>query len=348
MKRKNTVSQEAPFAVQVEASQGCNLGCEFCGIHAIGYQKKARGTDFMSIETAQSLATQIKELGWNPRIEFAMHGEPTLHPAISTLVEVFRSTLGKGAYLMITSNGGGLLGRDVPGAVESLFDAGLNTLALDNYQSVNIVPKIVDKLLGISHDEAFPDYHIYTPRGGGRPIDIRFYPQDKTLSPHTRHRGRAILITQDISVALDGNHSMLNNHAGSAMPLNDRMKGKPCAKPFRELSVRWDGNVALCCNDWPGLYRTGNIVTDGLENVWNSDAMFAARQMLLRGRREMSPCDGCDAASYRVGLLPDKLGRKKHEYPEPDKETAKTIKLALKDGPYTSIVRPLMQRGDKK
>lgn len=333
--------QEAPFAVQVEASQGCNLGCAFCGIHAIGYQKKARGTDLMSIETAQSLATQIKQLGWNPRIEFAMHGEPTMHPALDQLIRVFRNTLGKTAYIMVTSNGGGLLGGDVKAKVAALFDAGLNTLALDNYQSVNIVPKILAKI----GEDPSGEGRLETDLGFGGWIPIKNYPQDKSASPHTRHRGTLIVNVEDISVAHDGTHSHLNNHAGSAFPLNDSAAGKRCAKPFRELSVRWDGNVALCCNDWPGLYRTGNVVTDGLDEIWNGDAMHAARQMLILGRREMAPCKGCDAVSYRVGLLPDKLGRQ--VLPPPDAKTRKAIALALKHGPYTSMVRPLMTEEPK-
>lgn len=330
--------QEPPFAIQIEATQGCNLGCDFCGIHAIGYQKKARGTDLMSIETAQSLAAQIKQLGWNPRIEFAMHGEPTLHPALPELIRVFRNTLGRKAFIMVTSNGGGLLGRDVPGNVGALFEAGLNTLALDNYQSVNIVPKIIERIQYHPASEPTPMADV----GLGGLVPIYAYPQNKTLSPHTRHRGTAILVVEDISVADDGNHSLLNNHAGSAAPLNDRAAGKPCAKPFRELSVRWDGNVALCCNDWPGLYRVGNIATDGLYNVWNSPAMYAARQKLLRGQRDFSPCDGCDAISYRTGLLPDKLGRQ--TLPEPNATTRKVIAAALAEGPYTTMVRPIMER----
>lgn len=336
--------QEAPFAVQIEASQGCNLGCDFCGIHAIGYQKKKRGVDLMSVETAEAIASQMAKLKWNPRIEFAMHGEPTMHPALDVLIATFRRHLPK-AFIMVTSNGGGLLGGDVRGHVTRLFESGLNTLTLDNYESVNIVPKLVEKLLGIAYSEAFPDNHLFYPKvtDGRGAVDVRFYPQDKTLSPHSRHRGRAILVVQDISVADDGNHSHLNNHAGSAAPLDFSKQGQRCAKPFREMSIRWDGSVAICCNDWPGYYRAGNVVNDGLEKVWNSPAMHAARVALYHGRRDMiAPCNGCNAVSYRVGLLPDKLGR--DSLPEPDAATKRAIRAAQAAGPYTTPVRPPLEK----
>lgn len=329
--------QEAPNAVQIELSQGCNLGCSFCGIHAIGYDSMKRGVDFMTVDTAVSLARQMKEAGWNPRIEFAMHGEPTLHPDKALIIRAFRDNLPR-AYIMMTSNGGGLL-KDTEKQIDEMFSAGLNMLALDNYQTVKIVPKIVEKLTGITIDQF---WEFWKEEGAARlnmpsePL-LSFYPEDPLANPHTRRSDKFISIVRDISVAVDGTHATLNNHAGSAAPLNDRGVGKKCAKPFRELSVRWDGNVALCCNDWPGVYRCGNIKKDGLLAVWNGPEMDAARRMLYLGRREMAPCKGCDATSYRVGLLPDRLG--KEEMPAPDATTARIIAAALKKGPYTKPVR---------
>lgn len=315
--KENVVYRQAPpYAVQLEMSQGCNLGCDFCGIHAIGYQKMKRGSDQMTVEMAANLAMQMKEAHWCPRIEFAMHGEPTLNKNRVPIIRVFRTTLPR-AYIMMTSNGGGLLGGDVTENIDDMFKAGLNTLALDNYESVNIVPKLREKYKG--------------------KIEVVDYPGDPRGNPHLRHTGQIISVVKDISVATAGTHSHLNNHAGSAFPLNDKGKGKRCAKPFREMSIRWDGNVALCCNDWPGYYRCGNVVKDGLDAVWNGPAFAAARRMLYRGRREMTPCKGCDALSYRPGLLPDHLGKKTLAYP--DAEDKKIIAAALKKGPYTTPVR---------
>lgn len=328
--------QDSPNAVQIELCQGCNLGCAFCGIHAIGYQKMQRGVDLMSIETAQSLADQMVAAGWSPRIEFAMHGEPTLHPQIADIVRVFRKALPR-TYIMITSNGGGLL-KDTRNAIRALFDAGLNTLALDNYQNVNIVPKLVQKLINESIEQFQATYETsFAPSWPWDDVQMLPYPDSPAANPHSRHNFKLISIVRDISVAVGGTHASLNNHAGSALPLNDNAAGKRCAKPFRELSVRWDGNIALCCNDWPGVYRCGNVVTDGLLKVWNGPAMEAARTLLYAGRRELAPCKGCDATSYRVGLLPDRMG--KTEMPPVTKKVIATAMEALAQGPYTKPVR---------
>jgi radical SAM protein with 4Fe4S-binding SPASM domain len=141
-----------------------------------------------------------------------------------------------------------------------------------------------------------------------------------------------------------GNHGKLFNYAGLGFAPNDSMAGKRCHQPFRQLAIRQDGSVAICCNDWRGEYKCGNILDEGVEGIWQGNAMGAAREMLIRGKREMAPCKGCDHRSYRVGLLPDLMGRGKLH--RPDEQTARDIRAALKDGPLTApVLRPWEGQG---
>lgn len=313
-----TPPQEAPFAIQLEPVQGCNLGCSFCGIHSIGYQQKARGTDVMDPAIAESVAQQVKDLGWNPRVEYAMHGEPTLHPDLPALIAPFRRY-----YTLVTSNGGGLLMNTLT-RVQALFNAGLSTLALDDYQTNRMIERFLEN---IGHDL------------GATPFDVFFYPEDKTASPHSRAKGPRVIIIKDLNEATAGTHSDVHNSAGDAGPLDRSMNGARCAKPFREIAIRWDGNVALCCNSWDGAFKVGNVMTDGLEAIWQSERMQAARKVLYNGRRDLIPiCDGCTAKSYRVGLLPDKKG--KVDLPMPSFDDLLVIEEAMAGEPYTTRVRP--------
>lgn len=314
--------QDAPFCIQIEPVQGCNLGCDFCGIHAIGYGQKARGLDFMDPELAENLARQVADLGWNPRIEFAMHGEPTLHPDLPALIRPFREHLPK-AYLLVTSNGGGLL-TDTVDRIQALFDAGLNTLALDDYDSNKIVQRV---LRNIGQDVVF---------------DVFDYPRTHpNASPHTRSTGQRVVIVEDLVSASNGTHSIVHNSAGDAFPLDYSKEGQRCAKVFREISVRWDGNVAICCNDWSGTFKVGHASADGLEAVWQHPRMQAARRALYAGERSaLIPCKGCNATTYRNGLLPDKKG--KGDLPPLDVDDRITLAEATEGEPYTSRARPVL------
>lgn len=253
-----------------------------------------------------------------------MHGEPSLNPYARDIVQEFRRVLPR-AHIMMTSNGGGfVMAKDlghlgIRQYIDALFDAGLNVLALDDYKTAKYVGKIRPLLDG---------------------LDVRDYPADgPDASPHKRRdpKTKMVVIIQDISEAEKGNHSSLNNHTGCGAPLNDSGAGKRCAKPFREMSIRWDGNVAICCNDWRGVYKCGNVAKSTVSEIWNGPEMQAARSYLYHGMRTFKPCLGCDATSTRVGLLPDSRG--KETLPAPTEKDAKTVKRATAGSPYTQPVR---------
>jgi len=326
------MKQQPPFCIQLELTEGCNLACSFCGIAAIRDNgadgpNRIRGKNshpykFLEYASARVIAKKLqramKKDKWNPRIEMAMHGEPTMNPQFLNIVQLFRKELPT-THLQMTSNGAGLLSGDLTKNIDALLSSGLNVLLLDNYESIKICDKVRTRYIG--------NYPIYE------------YPLNKKANPHRRRKPKDhdIVIVQDIDHASQGTHSTINNHAGSAFPKNSRAVGKRCAKVFRELSIRWDGSVAICCNDWPGFYRCGNIIQKGeFESLWQNTAFIAARKKLYHGYRDFGPCKGCDATSYRPGLLPDAQGKK--EYEKPDESTLIAIKAALKKGPYTPAV----------
>lgn len=307
--------QPPPFALQVELVEGCSLRCTFCGLNGIR-EPLGSGTNllkFMGRKTADTLVNRLKEEHWLPRIEFAMHGEPSLHPGLISVLRTFRERLPARAHLMMTSNGTGFL-KDPTTTVDDALEV-LNVLALDWYENVTVVPRIIEHYGG-THE-------------------VLYYPQNPNANPHRRRRPgeHNLVVVQDIELARRGTHSTLNNHCGCGAPPNNGGQGKRCAKPFREMSVRWDGSVALCCNDWRGVLPVGNVHEDTLEEIWNHEAMRAARRHLYHGLRTFAPCQGCDAISYRPGLLPDQKGRV--SLPLPTLDDRRAVGKALGHGPLT-------------
>jgi MoaA/NifB/PqqE/SkfB family radical SAM enzyme len=326
------LDQEPPNAVQIELVEGCNLRCAVCGLN--GIRGKANDYKAMTPSTLRGAILQMVKLNWNPRIEFAMHGEPSMHPQFNEMIRVAREA-GPRYQIMMTSNGGGFLSKPGPAAkVLGFFEAGGNVLAFDDYENANLVPKIRKSLEGTDLAEMVAGIKVFE------------YPQESGGNPHARGpvTERKIVFIQDLISASKGTHSHVNNHAGAGGPPNEKGQGKRCAKPFRELAIRWDGSVAVCCNDWRGIYQCGNVIEDGLDEVWNGKAMGAARVKLYHRERDFGPCAGCDAISHRVGLLPDKLG--KFELAKPDASVARDIKAALAKGPLTvPVLRPWETKG---
>lgn len=295
--------QDPPFAIQLEPVEGCSLACSFCALQTLRdngaswatgkHGKNSTPYRFAEVAMFDRIAENIKRLGWNPRIEFAMHGEPTMHPNLDEIIGVMRRHLPK-HYFLLTTNGSGLIRA---GAVQALFDAGLDTLAFDYYNHASWAPKVADILAEYACENL---------------IYLWKYPAQKEGNPHHRWRGQRIVIIADISANASGTHQLTNQggNSGKAAPLEQR-----CAKPFRELSIRWDGNVAICCDDWRGEYKVGNA-RDGLEHIWQHPRMQAARVALYAGQRSaVHVCSGCNVRTYRNGLLPDKYGKQKMPAP---------------------------------
>jgi hypothetical protein len=325
-----------PYCVQVELTEGCNLRCSFCGIN--GIRGKDRTYNYMSVVTAYGVATQLAQLGWSPRIEFSMHGEPTMNESAKLIVKIFREQLPK-AYLLMNSNGAKLTLHEI----REFFNAGLDTLALDEYEGITLVPRLrtaVRKAVGAA--KAVTLGNPLRP-GEEYTVHLHEYPADGPVAnPHQRSKHKRLVFVSPISTNSTGVRATLNNHAGCGAPPNSSAVDKRCAKPFRELSIRWDGQVAICCNDWRGEYVVGYISGERVDHdhsvlsVWTGERMQAARKLLLTGRRaQLHPCNVCDAVSYRPGLLPDARG--KQTMAPFDEYDGDVVQQAMKEAPLATV-----------
>ncbi len=341
MERREYRKQEQPFSVTFELTEGCNLSCPMCAVSAI-QKKQGVGMKYMDKKVLVSAMEQIRELGWTSRMGFAMRGEPSLHPQMNEMIAIVREHRPRVHMTMLTNGIGFLRGGDPVKAIQDILDAGLNVLGFDDYENVGIVPKIMDAIAAVAELKS----------GEEHPAGFTFYkyPEDLEGNPHTRRpRGtRMVVQIRDIMAQAaeqhKGTHGKIFNYAGLGAPKNDSMEGKRCHQPFRQLAIRQSGDVAICCNDWRGEYRCGNILTDGVEGIWQGPAFGAARELLIEGRRkDLEPCNGCDHRSYRVGLLPDVQGQ--GVLHKPDEQTFADAALAISKGPYTA---PVLREWEKK
>lgn len=307
--------QQPPFTIEIEPTEGCNLGCSFCGIRGIR-EKGTTPYKFMSKETAKRIASEIKRVGWNSKIVFAGHGEPTLNPDFLQIVYTFREILPKNPIHIITNGKGIVDGEyEIESFIHLFKELKVSTLILDKYSENGDWKKI--------YDEIKEDYEveIYNGEGsffnGKNNFNVRVYPLQLDKNKRIRN---------------------LDNHCGAAAPLDFSFNRKKCAKPFRELFMRWDGNVALCCDDFRGQYPIANIHDMDIISLWNHERFQAARVMLYNNDRRFNPCNGCNQTSIRVGLLPDSSGKETlHGITEEVRKIA--VNVSKENKPLTTIVK---------
>jgi len=280
-----------PWTVQVELVEGCNRLCAFCGINAI--RTRPGDYKYMTVETATKVAIELGAIAPKCKIHFAMHGEPLQHPQFHSMVSLFRTILPEVEMMVVTN--GRVIMNDLQGGLNRIFEAGIDMVMLDTYEPERGRLRAgVEILRGI----LVSDYYGDVVKGNA---------PNPYMNHHRKVRGY-LCVMDDIGIR-NGEHPSrkLHNHSGSN-PLGTKVQSplqKTCTKPFREMSVNWNGDVRLCCEDWTGAYTCGNLNERSAADIWYGPEFESARTMLQNKRRDFGACKVCDASSgMRCGLLP--------------------------------------------
>lgn len=285
--------QHKPWSVQVELVEGCNRYCLFCGIRGI---KKGPLDDlrFMDEAVGRTLARHLGQSFPGSRYEFAMHGEPTLHPKYFQMIAHFRQWLPKTQF-QTTTNGMAWRGR-LAKMTREAFAAGIDLIILDTYGAARAdlrAEALALESVGIQVLDYFTDC-----LGRG-------------WSPYANwHRKQTrIVVLMDDLLAQDGRTATrkVANHVGNSgfRPALLTPLAKGCTVPFREMSINYDGRVNLCCDDFSGEFVCGDLRVQSPAAVWYGPTFNAARKCLGMKRRWFTPCWRCDVGGgTRAGLLP--------------------------------------------
>jgi radical SAM protein with 4Fe4S-binding SPASM domain len=68
----------------------------------------------------------------------------------------------------------------------------------------------------------------------------------------------------------------------------------PCPYPFRQIVVRPNGKVSLCCADYLGKHEMGDLTKDSIMDVWFGEKFTKMRNVLAGGRINIDMCKECD------------------------------------------------------
>lgn len=186
----------SPWSMQVELVEGCQLRCKMCGINALPLRRDEY--HFMPLEMAEGIAKDIARAYPRVRIEFAMHGEPLLHPEWPMALEVFRRALPH-TQLMVSTNFLAL--RDTWPAQEPMLRSA-NIVIVDLYQPYG--PMLKKRLIEWGRSQSYWGV-------------VDFYGSD--FSPWHNHGNKThTIVLMDDILTRDGerNSRTIFNHAGSS------------------------------------------------------------------------------------------------------------------------------------
>lgn len=85
----------------------------------------------------------------------------------------------------------------------------------------------------------------------------------------------------------------LPNYAGNIPQTFSKEDFGFCNYPFRKLTIAYNGDVLLCCDDFMYDTNFGNVMNDNLIDCWNAPELNTIRLSLLDNKR-IGLCERCN------------------------------------------------------
>ena len=292
---KRPLGKLNPWTWWPELVRGCNLSCVFCPARMI----EKSDWNFMSSATFEHTLSLMAELAPYGRMNFAMLGEPTLHPL---LLDFVRLTRERATHVQITTytNGKRLVSGEV--TYKSLFDAGINCVFTDMYDAFEVHKRLaIESGYEWYHEDEKPDdiANVFEYRDEPDRHTIRL--SENPYSWNKRKMGRGEF------------HTFLNTLDWDAAkkfditPVVDPPKRR-CDQPSKFVNINWDGSYQVCCAAGMSSSATtklGNVSEglDGFLRFWLGGYMQDVRLYVEnKDRAGHELCAKCSFVSIRSDI----------------------------------------------
>ncbi len=128
--------------------------------------------------------------------------------------------------------------------------------------------------------------------------DREFFPNK--LSPNIESIRKAYGNNPKVAFYKRRTDESLPNYAGNIPQQYNRALFGFCNYPFRKLTISFEGNILLCCDDFSYETNFGNVMTETLIDCWNNTNLNTIRLALLHEER-IDLCSKCnDHQNYSI------------------------------------------------
>lgn len=269
--------------VEVETTSYCNRTCSFCPNSFIDRRSEKQA---MPEACWQAILADLRALDYSGSFHWSRYSEPTSEERIvDRIAEVRRAA--PPCHIGIDSNGDYLDGE----FIERLVRAGLNRLWVDVY---------------------LPDDDTYDLATARTHLD-RFLKRigktaattvgtDPELHSHVEIPGLEIMAVS-VRNLVTLKQSDLSDRGGLIQIARRTSRKSPCFAPFKNITIDWDGSVALCCQIRSDANShqdaiVGKIGANGMGLIDAYVALAGWRDALKSFGPKPGPCASCNVFEY--------------------------------------------------
>ena len=291
-----------PYIYEIEPTNRCPYTCIMCP-RGRGWMTRPEGD--MSLELfdrALSLFPADQRL-----VRLHHFGEAVLHPQIDTMIA---KVVAAGRVPVISLNPATLSKNLCRRLVAA--GPGLVCFSLDAFTDQGL-----KKIRGIkrSYEECLKIIELFVELSRQSPHQILKIIQTVVLDENREQMEALSALKecyQDVDVVFYqaentgfGNLKLVEetNVGGSAALMRN---ARPCAAPFSEVSILWNGDVVLCCYDYDGFNVIGNLAQNNLMAIWTGEKIERLRRIFL-GRKtgQLKLCSRCYLAPHHFAATID-------------------------------------------
>lgn len=281
-----------PRYIDVELTNCCNFKCCFC---PTGTKSMRRIKGFMPDAVIEALLNNI--IKYNiPGVRFVQWGEPTMHPKY---IEVIEKVKNAGAAVHINTNGS-LLDE---AQIKKLIDIKLDSIKFSfqgadegTYNEMreggdyNRLLETVRKMYQLRGDSPYPYIQITTTLTGETIEQINDFKHDIEGCCDYYNIGYTQLThlnVDDMQIDEKEKEKIRQLQKREKIP---HVHPDVCSEVFDKLSINWNGDVTLCCQDYDNNLIIGNILDMDLNQLFNSNAANQYRDIIAEKQYARIKC----------------------------------------------------------
>ena len=293
----------SPFALSIEPTTTCNLGCPEC---PSGLRQFTRKTGNLTPEINKKIIDELKSnLTY---INYYFQGEPYIN---RHLFEMIKYANQNNIYCSTSTNGHFLTDKNCKKTIESglkrliISIDGVDQKSYENYRingdfskviagTKNIIkwkeklnsqtPHIIFQFLVVKTNEHLID-EIKALSKSLKINELRL----KTAQLYEFKKGNPLMPTNDqysrYKLNEDGEYELKNklyNH---------------CWRMWSSAVVTVNGEIVPCCFDKDAVNKIGNLHTEKFKTIWNSRSYNKFRTLILKDRNDIEICKNCSEGS---------------------------------------------------